>query len=335
MIQLRRIISDNLGSIFFVLAMFALVGCTNKPEGPVIIGTNVWPGYEPGHLAKSQNLYGNADVNLRQFLSASEVLRAFRNRSIDVAALTLDEALQLQQSGIDIQIFLVTDVSFGADAVLARPPVKSVADLVGKKVGVKNAALGEYVLARGEYVLARALQINAVQNSDVNTVPLTVDETVRLYRDGALDAVVTFEPFKTELQKLGAVKIFDSRQIPNEIVDVLVTRKDFAKANPNAIKAVTTGWLAAAKLIKELSPDAIKETAVRLGISDQELRNALLELKIQLLADNQTMLSGKDGQIAQASLKLIPVLEQRNKVKFAFRPEEIITPDFLPDAPAK
>lgn len=317
-------------SLRFIVAVvfFALAGCTDKPEGNVIVGTNVWPGYEPGHLAESRKLYGDADVSLRQFLSASEVLRAFRNRSIDVAALTLDEALQLQQSGIDIQIFLVADVSFGGDAVLARPPVKSVADLAGKKVGVENSALGEYVLAR-------ALQINALQNSDVSPVSLTVDETVRLYRDGSLDAVVTFEPFKTELLKLGAVKIFDSRQIPNEIVDVLVTRKDFAKANPNALKAVTKGWLAAAKLIKELSPDAIQETAVRLGISDQELRNALLELKIQLLADNQTMLSGKDGQIVQASLKLIPVLEQRNNVKFAFRPEEIITPDFLPDAPVK
>ena len=322
------ILKNKLRVLPLTFAALALSSCTDTPEGPVTVGTNVWPGYEPGHLAESRNLYGDTDVSLRQFLSASEVLRAFRNRTIDVAALTLDEALMLQQSGVHIKIFLVADVSLGADAVLARPPVKSMTDLVGKKVGVENSALGEYFLRR-------ALQINAMGNSDVTPVSLTVDETVRLYGNGDLDAVVTFEPFKTQLLKLGAVNIFDSRQIPNEIIDVLVTRGDFAEANPKALQAVTRGWLAAAKLINEQSPDAIRETASRLNMTERELRKAMQELKIQLLSDNQAMLSGKDGQIAQASLKLLPVLEQRNKIKFTFRPEEIITPEFLPDAPSK
>lgn len=309
-------------------AALALSSCTDTPESAVTVGTNVWPGYEPGYLAESRNLYGDADVSLRQFQSASEVLRAFRNQTIDVAALTLDEALLLQQSGVDIKIFLVADVSLGADAVLARPPAKSMTDLVGKKVGVENSALGEYFLRR-------ALQINAMVISDVTPVSLTVDETVRRYRDGDLDAVVTFEPFKTQLLKLGAVNIFDSRRIPNEIIDVLVTRRDFAEANPKALQAVTRGWLAAAKLMNEQSPDAIRETASRLSITEQELRKAMQELEIQLLSDNQAMLSGKDAQIAQASLKLLPVLEKRNMIKFAFQPDEIITPEFLPDAPSK
>lgn len=305
--------------------MVLVSGCSDRPEGPVVIGTNVWPGYEPGYLAERRKLYGDADVSFRQFLSATEVLRAFRNKTIDVATLTLDEALLLQQSGIPIKVFLVADVSNGADAILARPPIKSMGDLAGKRVGVENSALGAYVLGR-------ALQINGLQQSDVKTVSLTVDETIGIYNSGKVDAVVSFEPFKAELLNQGAVNIFDSSRIPDEIVDVLVTRKEFAETHPNALKAVVRGWLTAAKTMKQGSPAVIEEIAVRLKLRPQEVRDALRELKIPLARENEAMLSGTDGQIAQASLKLIPVLEKRNGVQFSFRPEDIITAQLLPES---
>ena len=79
-----------------VMALAALAGCEKPADVPVAIGTNIWPGYEPGYIAKDNKLYGVTDVSLRQFPSATEVLRAFRNQSVDVAALTLDEALMLR-----------------------------------------------------------------------------------------------------------------------------------------------------------------------------------------------------------------------------------------------
>lgn len=312
-------------ALILMPVMLLVSGCSDRPEGPVVIGTNVWPGYEPGYLAVRQKLYGEADVSFRQFLSATEVLRAFRNKTIDVATLTLDEALLLQQSGIPIKVFLVADVSNGADAILARPPIKSMGDLAGKRVGVENSALGAYVLGR-------ALQINGMQERNVKTVSLTVDQTIRLYQSGNVDAVVSFEPFKAELLNLGAVKIFDSSRIPDEIVDVLVTRKEFAETHPNALKAVVKGWLMAANTIKQGSPDVIEELAVRLKLRPREVRDALRELKIPLARENEALLSGTDGQLAQASLKLIPVLEKRNGVQFSFQPEDIITAKLLPDS---
>jgi len=64
----------------------------------------------------------------------------------------------------------------------------------------------------------------------------------------------------------------------------------------------------------------------------REVRDALRELKIPLARENEALLSGTDGQLAQASLKLIPVLEKRNGVQFSFQPEDIITAKLLPDS---
>lgn len=313
-------------SVALLSSAFGLAGCNRGPESPVTVGTNVWPGYEPGYLADRRKLYGEATVTLQQFRSATEVLRAFRNKSIDVAAVTLDEALLLARDGIPIRVVLVADVSNGADAIMARPPIGSVSELVDKRVGVENSALGDYVIGR-------ALQLNGLADDSVEQVYLTVDETAEAYRRKQVDAVVTFEPFKSQLASLGARKIFDSSQIPNEIIDVLVVRSEFAEENPEALKAVVKGWLAGAELLNRRDATAISEVAKRLELSPDELRVALQELKLPSLDENRAFLAESGGEVEKAAGKLIPMLEHRNKAKIAVKPSELISSDFLPDAP--
>lgn len=310
-----------------LLVCIALSGCKKSADVPVTIGTNIWLGYEPGYIAKDLNLYGVTDVTLRQLPSATEVLRAFRNESIDVAALTLDEALMLRQSGVPIKIFLVSDISMGADAIVAQPDITSMQGLVGRRIGVENSALGAYVLAR-------ALQQNGIAERDVRQVSITVDETVKAFLDNKVDAVVTFEPFKSQLLRHQARQIFDSRQIPDEIIDVLVVREEFAAEHPEALAAIVKGWLEGARLLTARNPAIIHKTADRLGMSLLELENALKELSIATEAMNRTLLTGPNNPLAHASRKLIPLLEKRGGNKITISPESVYTADFLPDPSA-
>ena len=107
---------------------------------PLAVGTNVWPGYEPLYLARNLGYY-NDSIRLVEYSSATEVLRAIRNKLIDVATLTLDEVLLLRQSGVDVRSVLVTDISNGGDVIVARPGIETLADLKGRKVGVESTAL--------------------------------------------------------------------------------------------------------------------------------------------------------------------------------------------------
>lgn len=305
------------------MALATLAGCEKPADVPVAVGTNIWPGYEPGYIAKDRKLYGETDVTLRQFPSATEVLRAFRNQSIDIAALTLDEALMLRQSGVAIKIFLIADLSNGADAIIAKPEISSMQGLIGKRVGVENSALGAYVLGR-------ALQQHGMSDQDIRQVSITVDETVEAFTKNRVDAVVTFEPFKSQLLRGQARQIFDSREIPDEIIDVLVVREDFAKEHPEALATFVKGWLEGARLLSSGDPQILASTASRLGMSVPELKTALQELTIPSAAANRTLLDGRVNPVVQASKKLIPLLEQRNKVKITVAPEEITTSDFLP-----
>ena len=76
-------------SAFVILAapafalLLALAGCTREPEAVLRIGTNVWIGSEPLYLARELGRLDPKAVQLVEYPSASEVLRAFRNQAID------------------------------------------------------------------------------------------------------------------------------------------------------------------------------------------------------------------------------------------------------------
>lgn len=309
-------------TVIFILFSFIISGCQKKPEQSITVGTNIWAGYEPAYIASALNLYGNADIHMRQFPSATEVLRAFRNDTIDVAALTLDEALLLKQRGMAIKIIMVADISNGADAILTRPQFNNLRDLAGKNIGVEDSALGAYVLAR-------ATQIHHIEADSFQQINITADEAVSTYKSGKVDAVVAFEPFRSQLIALGAREIFTSKEIPNEIIDVLVVRQEFARNNPVVIKKLIEGWQKAVDVLNNDQETAYKIIGARQNLSLDQVRESYEGLKIPTIKENYALL-GKNGGIAQSSKKLIPFLEGRNGIEMKLDIGDVVTSEFLP-----
>ncbi len=67
---------------------------------------------------------------------------ALRVGSLDLAGLTLDEALLLAQEGVPIAVIWVLNTSAGADALLAKPGITTLDALRGKRIGVEQTAVG-------------------------------------------------------------------------------------------------------------------------------------------------------------------------------------------------
>src|SRR5204862_5483503 len=106
----------------------ALGGCMREPESSLRIGTNVWIGSEPLYLARELGRLDPSTVQLVEYPSASEVLRAFRNQAIDGMVISLDELFELAVDGLQPRIILVVDVSHGADVVVGRSGMRSMRD---------------------------------------------------------------------------------------------------------------------------------------------------------------------------------------------------------------
>jgi NitT/TauT family transport system substrate-binding protein len=302
----------------FVVCLALLIGACEQPQTPIRLGTNVWPGYEPLYLAQAIGQLDREKIRLIGYPSASEVIKAFRNHSLDAASLTLDEALLLIDSGLPIKIILVHDVSHGADVILARPQIEHVSALRGARVAVESSALGAYVITR-------ALQKNHLALDAVQIKHLDVNQHEAAYQAGDVDAVVTFEPFNTRLKSLGAREIFTSREIPGEIVDVLVVHEDIHKSRLNDLKHLTRGWFAALDYIDAEPQKAATILGKRLKISNAEVLASYQGVELPTYDQNIAMLN--DG--LDMLHKLAAIMSEHELLSNDLELEQILSSDAL------
>lgn len=294
----------GLFSIVFLTATILLAACTQESQQKLFVGTNIWPGYEPGYIAESQGLYKTGQIQMRQFSSATEVLRAFQNSSIHVAALTLDEALQLAQNDPEVVVFLVADISDGADVIMAKPSISNVSELKGKTIAAEGTALGAFVISR-------ALQIANVDPQSVTIESITVDESLVAYEKNRIDAVVTFEPFRSQLIRQGAKEIFNSKAIPNEIVDVLVTKRSIIDNNEEALRDFTQGWLSAIELMTTQPNITTPLIAKRMELDITEVDGAFEGLILPDSSRNLSLLGGTSPSLIRVADSLQDVLMKK------------------------
>jgi NitT/TauT family transport system substrate-binding protein len=313
-----------------LLALFMLVlalsGCMRETEPPLRIGTNVWIGSEPLYLARDLGYLDREAVQLVEYPSASEVSRAFRNQAIDGMIISLDELFVLAVDGLQPKVVVVVDVSHGADVVVGRSGMRAMKDLRGKRVAVESAALGAFVLSR-------ALALNGMQASDVSIVHLETNEHPAAFEQGQVDGAVTFDPYRTQLLGAGAHTLFDSSQIPGEIVDLLAVRASVLEKNPRAVQTLLTGWFNALAYLERAPKDAAARMAVREQITGEQFLQALQGLRIPSRADNLKMLAGATPSLVVSGRQLMTLMVEAKLLRSTLEIEGLLAPGPLQRLP--
>jgi len=115
-------------SLCWLLLAATLAAAHGEVDQWLRIGTNVWPGYEPLYIvADREDWDGGLKLRLVEYPSATEVLRAFRNKALEVAALTLDEVLMLQVNDVPVTVISVDDFGTGYSSLsyLKKFPIQT------------------------------------------------------------------------------------------------------------------------------------------------------------------------------------------------------------------
>lgn len=289
---MRGIVYGLLARAGVLLLALSLFACSAETPSvtPLKVGTNLWLGYEPLYAARATKRLDPEHVRLLEFTSATDVARSFRNGVLDVAALTLDEALDVAQYVPDMRIVLIVDFSNGADVLMARNGTRQVEQLRGKKVGAEN-------LAVGAFMLARAMQLHKLSADVVDIVPLPYSEHVSALQQGRVDAVVTYEPAVSQLQAKGAVRLFDSSQIPGEIVDVLVTRDSVLHGRSESLRYLVNGWFDAVSALQKGDPALLESMTRRQQLDVAELRVALKSIAFPQRDENRLYLLSRPSPL--------------------------------------
>ena len=301
------------------LPVLPLAACMREPEAALRIGTNVWIGSEPLYLARELGRLDSSVVQLVEYPSASEVLRAYRNQAIDGMVISLDELFGLAADGFQPRIVLVVDVSHGADVVVGRRGMRTMHDLKGKSVAVESSALGAYVLSR-------ALALNGMQASDVNVVHLESNEQPGAFERGQVDAAVTFDPYRGQLLRAGAATLFDSTQIPGEIVDLLAVRASVVERHPRTVQALLRGWFDAIDYIEADPRDAARRMGIRQQTTADQFLAAQGGLHIPSRDENLRMLGGAPPGLVVTGRRLMSLMVEAKLLAGAVDIENVLAP---------
>ncbi|MFC3686405.1 ABC transporter substrate-binding protein [Hydrogenophaga luteola] len=276
------------------LGVAALAGCQPPPQAPLKLGLNPWVGYDPMVLARERGLLDAAQVKVVELASSSETMRYLRNGLLDGAALTLDETLRLADDGVDLRIVRLLSTSAGADVVMARPDIRTLTDLRGRSIAVERTTVGALMLQR-------LLQAGGLQPHEVQVRNLEASRHLAALRNGLVDAVVTFEPLAGPLQAEGLRPLFDSRQMPGDIVDVLVVRAEVLSARRSQVEVAVLGWRRGLSAL-ESDPQASAELlSAGVDLSPGDYLTTLKGLKFYSDQESQALLSGRPRALGQQS----------------------------------
>jgi NitT/TauT family transport system substrate-binding protein len=287
-----RVVSVIMGAL---MSSAIVAGCSSTPKEPIRIGLNPWPGYAFLHLAAEKGFFADekVDVRLIELSSLADVRRAFERGLIDAMGCSLIEVMQVTaQSKEQAQVFYVTDFSAGADVILARAPIATVASLRGKRIGVELGSLTVFLLSR-------ALERSGMTLADVQLVPLGQMNMVEEFEKGAIDAAVTYPPISVTLQNRDDTNaIFSSEDIPREIADVIAVKMSVMRTREGDIVAIIRAVERAMQFAEDHPDEAYAIMARHERLSPEEFATILRDEMNVVRLIEQPAFFESDGVLA-------------------------------------
>ena len=264
------------------LLILAILGIVIIPLAPVTapaqthkIAWSHYTGWEPWELARHEGIldkwgqkYG-LKIELELINDYIESINLYTAGAYAGCVMTNMDALTIPAlGGVDSMALIIGDFSNGNDGIVMKNGQK-VADLKGREVKLVE-------LSVSHYLLARALDKHGLKEKDLTVVNTSDADIAALFAADDNGAVVTWNPPLMQCRNVkGAQLVFDSSQIPGEIIDMMVVRSD---APDTLKKALTGAWYETLALISgknKASKDAIAYMAQFAGGTEAEFRAQL------------------------------------------------------------
>jgi len=226
---------------------------------PVTDFASVFVAADQGHFAAR-----GIDIELKLIPLNSTIPAAIEAGSLQMGGPTPSVFLQAVDGGLD-QVAVaggsVSSKSFTGFGLVARAGsgIQSARGCAGRKIGVPG--LGAFL-----HITFRAwLAHNGVDPKSVSFIEAPFPQHNDLLRGGAIDAVVTADPFMSRITDsgVGYVASYYTTFLPEgESIILHAARRDWAQANPDAVRAFREAVQQGARFIGQPGNDAAVRTII-------------------------------------------------------------------------
>jgi len=212
----------------------------------------IYAGWMPWEYAAAQGIvdkwadkYG-IHIKLTQINDYVESINQYTAGQFDGCSMTNMDALTIPAAGgVDSTALIVGDFSNGNDGVVLKGKSKTVADLKGMDVNLVE-------LSVSHYLLARALDTAGLKERDLKVVNTSDADIAAAFDTTQVQAVTTWNPMLGQINnRQDVTQVFDSSDIPGEILDLMVVNTQTLRDNPALGKALTGAWYEVMALMAE------------------------------------------------------------------------------------
>lgn len=170
-------------------------------------------------------------LSWHEFPSGLPLLEALNVGGVDLSADVADTVpVFAQAAGAKLTYVAQEAPSPSAQAIVVRAdsPVRSVADLKGKKVAVTKAA-------GSHYLLISLLEKGGLKFKDITPAYLTPSDGRAAFERGSVDAWVTWDPFLAGVQRQSQVRVLADGRNAADYQRYYLAATPFAEAHPDVI----------------------------------------------------------------------------------------------------
>jgi len=279
----------------------------------VSLGYSDWPGWVAWQVAIDKGWLKQTGLDIAfTWFDYSASMDAFAAGKIDGDFVTNGDALVTGASGARNVTILVTDYSNGNDMIIARPGIKSMQELKGKKIGVEIGLVDHLLLLDG-------LKKAGMTQNDVTLVNSKTNETPQVLASGQVDAIAAWQPNSGMAMKAlpGSRPIYTSAQAPGLIYDVLIVSPSSLAAHRADYMKLVQLWDRVVKYINDpqTQDDAISIMSARVGLTPAQYKPLLAGTHLLNIAEAKKVFAKSDGlDSLYGSSKIVDEFNVKNNV---------------------
>lgn len=284
-----------------LLGLLCGTAAAQAADTKVAIGISGWTGFGPLTLAKEAGIFKKhgLDVTLPKIPQASRAL-ALASGDVQCAATTIETWVVWNANGVATKQLFQLDKSYGADGIVARPDIKSFADLKGKTIGVEGPGTTPY------FMLAWMLNANKMSVRDVRTATMEPGPAAQAFLAGQNDAAATYEPYLSSVRdKPQAGHILATTLDYPMVLDSLGCTPKFIDGNPQAAKALAESYFDALDMIKADPKKSDEIMGADVKQSGDEFADSAKYLRWVDRADNKKFFTSEFQSFSQTAADLL------------------------------
>lgn len=234
-----------------------------------------WSGYAPIFVASDLGYFKamGLTVELKFDDERADVMAAMARGDIEMDLRTVGEYQGRPRDENTPGVIIGTiDESLGGDGVIAAGSIKSISDLKGKIVASE-------LNIPGRLLLQLDLKKHGMTLKDLQLKEIATADTVSVFADKSVSAVVSYEPYLSQAKKVDAFRqpteIVSSAKYPGYIVDVIIVRADDLKANPAKYRNFLIGIYKAINYYNSDPSGFIKLAAPHFNLSPADFKASI------------------------------------------------------------